>query len=159
MHVRLVVSGEVKWRLVSPNHTLLTWKSNLRHPCSTLNLYTVASKWHRAPPGLKSIKQRIYNGMVITISKIKNNNALHMSMSNEKTSMKFHLSNQLTGKRVSGGLLTFLPRLSSWNWMSCNTRAASVLLVGGSAWRYWTRNKTKPSQHPRKIVNTKRSGP
>lgn len=43
----------------------------------------------------------------------------------------------LTGRRVSGGLLTFLPRLSSWNWINCNTSAASVLLVGGSACRYW----------------------
>jgi hypothetical protein len=44
---------------------------------------------------------------------------------------------QLTGSLVSGGLLTFFPRLSSWNCISWMTNADKPLLVGGSVWTYW----------------------
>uniref|UniRef100_A0A182JGR1 Uncharacterized protein n=1 Tax=Anopheles atroparvus TaxID=41427 RepID=A0A182JGR1_ANOAO len=39
---------------------LLTVKSNFRQRCSALYRYMVERMWHRAPPGLKSMKHRIW---------------------------------------------------------------------------------------------------
>lgn len=46
----------------------------------------------------------------------------------------------LTGSLVSGGLLTFFPRLSSWNCINWMTNADKPLLVGGSVCTYWKTN-------------------
>lgn len=55
----------------------------------------------------------------------------------------------LTGNLVKGGLLTFLPKCSSWNWSKDTTNVARLLLVTGSpAWMFYKYNNKYVWQLP-----------
>ena len=83
--------------------------------------------WHKAPPGLKSMKHFI-------CEQIEKKRLVRKQLRFEE---RYDINVKRTGSRVSGGLLIFLPKLSSWNCINWTINEAKLLLDGGSACTCW----------------------